>query len=158
MFYIYVLLMFISFSYLRFGKEASRAEILKVANGAPNPCILAGYHGKHTQLHCFTLLIKLIVGLCTFVLKLMISHFLFFKGTYTYSGEEYKAFSPASGPNFDECKVIILKALKVNYSCPCEKCTFGGIWNGGGGSGQKTLYATSSFYYVLTRVCIYYLF
>jgi len=38
--------MFISFSYLRFGKEASRAEILKVTNGSPNPCILAGYHGK----------------------------------------------------------------------------------------------------------------
>lgn len=106
-------------SYLRFGKEASRAEILKVTNGSPNPCILAGYHG-----------------------------------TYTYSGEEYKAFSLASGPNFDECKEIILKALKVNDPCPYGKCSFGGIWNGGGGSGQKTLYVTSSFYYVPTGVNI----
>ncbi|AES80808.2 putative apyrase [Medicago truncatula] len=106
-------------SYLRFGKEASRAEILKVTNGSPNPCILAGYHG-----------------------------------TYTYSGEEYKAFSPASGSNFDECKEIILKALKVNDPCPYGKCSFGGIWNGGGGSGQKTLYVTSSFYYVPTGVNI----
>jgi len=46
----------------------------------------------------------------------------------------------------------------VNDPCPYGKCTFGGIWNGGGGSGQKTLYVTSSFYYVPTGVCICYPF
>jgi hypothetical protein len=48
--------MLISFSYLRFGKEASRAQILKVTNGSSNPCILAGYDGKthNFDLHFFT--------------------------------------------------------------------------------------------------------
>jgi len=31
---------------LRFGKESSRAEILKLTNGSPNPCILDGYDGR----------------------------------------------------------------------------------------------------------------
>ncbi|XP_045795545.1 nucleoside-triphosphatase isoform X2 [Trifolium pratense] len=100
-------------SYLHFGREASRAEILKVTHNSPNPCILAG-----------------------------------FDGTYTYSGEEFKATAPASGANFKECKKIIRKALKLNYPCPYQNCTFGGIWNGGRGSGQKHLFASSSFYYL----------
>ncbi|KAJ1433202.1 Nucleoside phosphatase GDA1/CD39 [Sesbania bispinosa] len=100
-------------SYLHFGKEASRAEMLKVTNGSANPCILGGYDG-----------------------------------TYTYSKVEYKASSPASGSNFEECREIVLKALKVNEPCPYSNCTFGGIWKGGGGNGQKKLYVTSSFYYV----------
>jgi len=41
---------------LRFGREASRAEILKVTDGSANPCILAGYDGKQT--HCFVPLIS----------------------------------------------------------------------------------------------------
>ncbi|GAU35250.1 hypothetical protein TSUD_323870 [Trifolium subterraneum] len=106
-------------SYLRFGKEASRAEILKVTNGSPNPCILAGYDG-----------------------------------TYTYSGEEYKAYAPASGSSFDKCREIIRKALKVNHSCPYSSCTFNGVWSGGGGRGQRTLYTTSSFYYVPENIGI----
>jgi apyrase len=79
---------------------------------------------------------------------------LFFKGTYTYSGEEFKATASASGANFKECKKIIRKALKLNYPCPYQNCTFGGIWNGGRGSGQKHLFASSSFYYLLEDVCI----
>ncbi|KAK2362212.1 apyrase [Trifolium repens] len=101
-------------SYLHFGREASRAEILKVTHNSPNPCLLAG-----------------------------------FDGTYTYSGEEFKATASASGANFKECKKIIRKALKLNYPCPYQNCTFGGIWNGGRGSGQKHLFASSSFYYLL---------
>nr|XP_027188095.1 nucleoside-triphosphatase-like isoform X2 [Cicer arietinum] len=100
-------------SYLHFGREASRAEILKVTKHSANPCILAG-----------------------------------FDGIYTYSGEEYKATAPASGANFNKCKKIIRKALKLNYPCPYQNCTFAGIWNGGGGSGQKHLFATSSFFYL----------
>ncbi|KAK2415958.1 apyrase [Trifolium repens] len=107
-------------SYLRFGKEASRAQILKVTNGSSNPCILAGYDG-----------------------------------TYTYSGEEYKAYAPASGSSLDECREVIRKALEVNHSCPYSSCTFDGIWSGGGGKGQKTLYATSSFYYVPQNIGLF---
>ncbi|AES80803.2 GDA1/CD39 nucleoside phosphatase family protein [Medicago truncatula] len=51
-----------------------------------------------------------------------------------YSGVEYKVFPPSSGSNFDECKEITLKVLKVNDPCPYSNCTFGGIWNGGGGT------------------------
>ncbi|RDX63173.1 hypothetical protein CR513_58430 [Mucuna pruriens] len=106
-------------SYLHFGREASRVEILKVTGGSANPCILAG-----------------------------------FDGTYTYSGEDYKAFAPISGSNYDECKEIVLQALKVNEPCPHQNCTFGGIWDGGRGSGQKILFGTSSFYYLATSVGI----
>jgi apyrase len=100
-------------SYLHFGREASRAEILKVTHDSASPCILAG-----------------------------------FDGIYTYSGEEFKASAPTSGANFDKCKKIIQKALKLDYPCPYQNCTFGGIWNGGGGSGQKKLFAASSFFYL----------
>jgi apyrase len=79
---------------------------------------------------------------------------LFFKGIYTYSGEEFKASAPTSGANFDKCKKIIQKALKLDYPCPYQNCTFGGIWNGGGGSGQKKLFAASSFFYLPQDVCI----
>nr|BAM84271.1 apyrase [Medicago truncatula] len=100
-------------SYLHFGREASRAEIMKVTRSSPNTCILAG-----------------------------------FDGTYTYAGVEFKAKAPASGANFNGCKKIIRKALKLNYPCPYQNCTFGGIWNGGGGNGQKHLFASSSFFYL----------
>lgn len=80
--------------------------------------------------------------------------FLFLKGTYTYSGANYKAFAPISGSNYNECKEIVLQALKVNEPCPHQNCTFGGIWDGGRGSGQKVLFGTSSFYYVATSVSI----
>ncbi|KAJ1404637.1 Nucleoside phosphatase GDA1/CD39 [Sesbania bispinosa] len=70
-------------SYLHFGREASRAEILKGTDGSANPCILAG-----------------------------------FDGTYTYSKTEYKASSPASGSNLEECREIVLKALKIGIVDP----------------------------------------
>ncbi|PNX79356.1 apyrase 2-like protein, partial [Trifolium pratense] len=39
------------------------------------------------------------------------------------------------------------KALKVDESpCTHMKCTFGGIWNGGGGDGQKNLFVASFFF------------
>ncbi|MQK22434.1 hypothetical protein EI013_29125, partial [Escherichia coli] len=59
----------------------------------------------------------------------------------------YKAYASPAGSNYDECREIVLKALKVNVPCPYKNCTFNGIWNGGGGSGQKNLVLTSSFYY-----------
>ncbi|RHN59595.1 putative hydrolase [Medicago truncatula] len=104
-------------SYLHFGTEASRAEILKVTHNSPNPCILAG-----------------------------------FDGTYRYAGEEFKANALASGASFKKCKKIVHQALKLNYPCPYQNCTFGGIWNGGGGSGQRKLFAASFFFYLAAEV------
>ncbi|CAJ2672157.1 unnamed protein product [Trifolium pratense] len=105
-------------SYLSFGKEATRAQVLKSTNGSANPCLLAG-----------------------------------FNGTFTYTGEKYTAFASPSGANFDKCKNIILnKVLKVNAPCPYSNCTFGGIWSGGGGSGQKNLFAASAFHYLTEDV------
>ncbi|KAJ1433201.1 Nucleoside phosphatase GDA1/CD39 [Sesbania bispinosa] len=106
-------------SYLRYGREASRVQILNVTAGSASPCLLAG-----------------------------------FKGTYTYAGEEYKAIGPTFSSSFDECRETVLKALKVNAPCPHKNCTFGGIWNGGGGSGQRNLFLASSFYYLPADVGI----
>ncbi|XP_020229556.1 nucleoside-triphosphatase [Cajanus cajan] len=72
-----------------------------------------------------------------------------YNGTYTYSGVEYTALASTSGSDYDECREIVLEALKVNETCSYKNCTFGGIWNGGGGSGQSTLYITTSFYYLV---------
>ncbi|KAK9072685.1 hypothetical protein SSX86_009120 [Deinandra increscens subsp. villosa] len=70
-----------------------------------------------------------------------------YSGVYTYGGVDYKVSSPSSGSNIDECRKEVLKALKVNEpSCPYTECTFGGVWNGGGGDGQKSLYVGSYFY------------
>ncbi|XP_014491077.1 nucleoside-triphosphatase-like [Vigna radiata var. radiata] len=107
-------------SYLNYGREAFRAEVLKVTDGSANPCILYG-----------------------------------FDGTYTYSGEDYKAFAPISGSNYHECRKIVLQALKVNQFCPHRNCSFGGIWDGGKGSGQNILFGTSSFYYLPSEIGIF---
>ncbi|KAE8707785.1 Small basic intrinsic protein 1 [Hibiscus syriacus] len=55
-----------------------------------------------------------------------------FDGTYQYGGE-FKASAPLSGSSIEECRRVTLKVLKVNDSCTHMKCTFGGLWNGGGG-------------------------
>ncbi|KAL2320438.1 hypothetical protein Fmac_029407 [Flemingia macrophylla] len=100
-------------SYLRYGREAARAENLKLTKGSANPCILAGFYG-----------------------------------TYTYSGMEYAVYPPISGSNYEKCREMALKVLKVDEPCSHPNCTFGGIWDGGRGSGQNTIYATSSFFYL----------
>ncbi|KAL2320436.1 hypothetical protein Fmac_029405 [Flemingia macrophylla] len=74
-----------------------------------------------------------------------------YNGTYTYSNVEYTALASASGSDYDQCREIVLEALKVNETCSYKNCTFGGIWNGGGGSGQDTLYITTSFYYLVIQ-------
>nr|KYP63745.1 Nucleoside-triphosphatase [Cajanus cajan] len=106
--------------YLRYGREAARAENLKLTSGSANPCILAG-----------------------------------FDGTFKYSGVEYEVYPPISGPSYEKCREIVLKALKVDEPCSHQNCTFGGIWDGGRGSGQRTIYATSSFFYLSRDVGIY---
>ncbi|XP_058094941.1 probable apyrase 1 isoform X2 [Magnolia sinica] len=51
------------------------------------------------------------------------------------------------GADFIKCRRAAVKALKVNDStCTHMKCTFGGVWNGGGGDGQKSLFVASFFF------------
>lgn len=70
-----------------------------------------------------------------------------FDGVYKYGGTEYKASASPSGSSLDGCRSLALKALKVNEStCTHMKCTFGGVWNGGGGDGQKNLFVASFFF------------
>lgn len=68
-------------------------------------------------------------------------------GSYQYGGKDYKASAPPSGSSLSGCRRTVLKALKVNEStCTHMKCTFGGVWNGGGGDGQKNLFVASFFF------------
>ncbi|XP_028778151.1 apyrase 2 isoform X2 [Neltuma alba] len=70
-----------------------------------------------------------------------------YDGSYKYGGKSFKASAYPSGASLSECKSIAFKALKVNESsCTYMKCTFGGIWNGGGGDGQKNLFVASFFF------------
>uniref|UniRef100_A0A7N0RH47 Apyrase n=1 Tax=Kalanchoe fedtschenkoi TaxID=63787 RepID=A0A7N0RH47_KALFE len=68
-------------------------------------------------------------------------------GSYDYGGETFKASALPSGASIDECTSVAFNALKVNEStCTHMKCTFGGVWNGGGGDGQKNLFVASFFF------------
>lgn len=49
----------------------------------------------------------------------------------------------------------MIKALKVNDTCNYPKCTFGGVWNGGGGDGQKNLLAASTFFDKAAEVLLF---
>lgn len=52
-----------------------------------------------------------------------------------------------SGSSVDGCRRVAIKALKVKEStCSHMKCTFGGVWNGGGGDGQGHLFVASFFF------------
>lgn len=83
------------------------------------------------------------VPLCLLLILIL----CFWQGIYKYGGEEYKAAASPSGSNVDECRRVASNALKANEStCTHMKCTFGGIWNGGGGDGQKNLFVASFFF------------
>ncbi|XP_043692535.1 probable apyrase 1 [Telopea speciosissima] len=70
-----------------------------------------------------------------------------YHGSYKYGGTVYEAFASPSGSNLGNCREAAIKALKVNEStCTHMKCTFGGVWNGGGGDGQKNLFVASFFF------------
>lgn len=70
-----------------------------------------------------------------------------FHDSYTYGGSKYKASSTPAGADFDQCKKLAYDALKVKQQvCKHMKCTFGGVWNGGGGDGQKKLFVASFFF------------
>lgn len=70
-----------------------------------------------------------------------------FHRTCTYGGATYEASAHPSGSSMERCRRVAFRALKVNEStCTHMKCTFGGIWNGGGGDGQKNLFVASFFF------------
>ncbi|KAL8227177.1 hypothetical protein R6Q57_017009 [Mikania cordata] len=64
-----------------------------------------------------------------------------YNGVYTYGGIDYKVSAPPSGSSMYQCRKEALKALKLDESTSTNiNCTFGGVWNGGGGDGQNNLY------------------
>eukprot|EP00249_Psilotum_nudum_P006755 c20029_g1_i1 orf=615-2018(-) len=69
-----------------------------------------------------------------------------FQGEYTYGPDRFKVVGEASGPDINKCKKLAIKALNKYHSCTHMKCTFGGVWNGGGGDGQKKLFVASFFF------------
>jgi apyrase len=70
-----------------------------------------------------------------------------YRGSYEYGGTSYKATASSSSASMNKCREVAIKALKVNEStCTHMKCTFGGVWNGGGGDGQKNLFVASFFF------------
>ncbi|KAK4740468.1 hypothetical protein SAY87_032349 [Trapa incisa] len=70
-----------------------------------------------------------------------------YEGYYKYGGTDYPVSPSPSGSSMHECKRVASKALKVNETaCTHMKCTFGGVWNGGGGDGQKNLFVASFFF------------
>ncbi|XP_042455727.1 probable apyrase 2 [Zingiber officinale] len=70
-----------------------------------------------------------------------------YDGSYKYGDETYKASASPSGASYSKCKDDAVKALRVGEpACANMKCTFRGIWNGGGGDGQKNLFVASFFF------------
>ncbi|XP_008793372.1 probable apyrase 1 [Phoenix dactylifera] len=70
-----------------------------------------------------------------------------YRGTYKYGDEVHKAIAAPSGASLSKCRNEAVKALKVDGRvCTHMKCTFGGVWNGGGGDGQRNLFVASFFF------------
>lgn len=69
-----------------------------------------------------------------------------YQGSYKYAGATYGVSASPSGPNVDACRAYASKALKVNETCKHMRCSFGGVWNGGGGDGEKNLFVASFFF------------
>lgn len=67
-------------------------------------------------------------------------------GQYKYGPDTFEASASPSGASYSKCKDDAVKALKVDEACTHMKCSFGGIWNGGGGAGQKNLFVASFFF------------
>lgn len=69
-----------------------------------------------------------------------------FQGSYLYSGVNYTTRVRDEGSHFQDCRALALKILNVDHACNHLKCTFGGVWNGGGGDGFKQLFVASFFF------------
>ncbi|KAJ8539742.1 hypothetical protein K7X08_013994 [Anisodus acutangulus] len=75
-----------------------------------------------------------------------------YDGYYSYGGVDYKVKAPKRGTSLKKCRHLTRQALKINAQC--KNCTFNGVWNGGGGDGQKTVHASSFFYDIGAQVGI----
>ncbi|KAM0826425.1 hypothetical protein ACQ4PT_068886 [Festuca glaucescens] len=70
-----------------------------------------------------------------------------YHGKYQYGDDTFEASGSPSGASFSKCRAVAVRALKVDEpACTHMKCTFGGVWNGGGGDGQKNLFVASFFF------------
>uniref|UniRef100_A0ACD5XPQ7 Uncharacterized protein n=1 Tax=Avena sativa TaxID=4498 RepID=A0ACD5XPQ7_AVESA len=70
-----------------------------------------------------------------------------YHGKYQYGDDTFEASGSLSGASYSKCRAVAVRALKVDEpACTHMKCTFGGIWNGGGGDGQKNLFVASFFF------------
>ncbi|KAF3331888.1 putative apyrase 1 [Carex littledalei] len=70
-----------------------------------------------------------------------------YQGTYKYGDDKFDASTAPSGTSYTKCRSDAVRGLKVDEpACTHMKCTFGGIWNGGGGDGQKNLFVASFFF------------
>ncbi|CAM6099657.1 unnamed protein product [Calypogeia fissa] len=69
-----------------------------------------------------------------------------YEGSYVYGGEQFTAVADASGADVGGCKELVLQALNKHETCTSLHCTFGGVWSGGGGSGQSNLLVASFFF------------
>ncbi|KAG8063517.1 hypothetical protein GUJ93_ZPchr0003g17444 [Zizania palustris] len=68
-------------------------------------------------------------------------------GQYKYGDDTFEASGSSSGASYSKCRAVSVRALKVDEpACTHMKCTFGGVWNGGGGDGQKNLFVASFFF------------
>ncbi|KAH0710690.1 hypothetical protein KY284_012117 [Solanum tuberosum] len=77
-----------------------------------------------------------------------------YDGYYSYGGVDYKVKAPKKGSSWKRCRRLTRHALKINAKCKIEECTFNGVWNGGGGDGQKNIHASSFFYDIGAQVGI----
>ncbi|KAL7120031.1 hypothetical protein ACP275_02G098400 [Erythranthe tilingii] len=69
-----------------------------------------------------------------------------YQGTHEYLGVVYKVSAHLSGTSMRRCRALIRKTLRVDAPCNHTKCSFDGVWSGGGGLGLKNLYVASYFY------------
>uniref|UniRef100_A0A0A9GZC7 Apyrase n=1 Tax=Arundo donax TaxID=35708 RepID=A0A0A9GZC7_ARUDO len=68
-------------------------------------------------------------------------------GKYKYGDDIFEASGSFAAASYSKCRALAVRALKVDEStCTHMKCTFGGVWNGGGGDGQKNLFVASFFF------------
>eukprot|EP00897_Mesotaenium_endlicherianum_P008406 jgi/Mesen1/7594/ME000395S06750 len=68
------------------------------------------------------------------------------KDVYKYGSEEFQALAKEVGGDYSSCAKIAINALKLKAPCKLDKCSFGGIWSGGGGEGMAKLYVASYFF------------
>lgn len=69
-----------------------------------------------------------------------------FDGKYEYGRKVHKAVAQNSGSSFKSCIDVTTDALNLKKECTFEKCSFNGIWNGGGGVGVKEVFVASYFF------------